>query len=47
MGWGRIFKKAVVKTYSIPSRLVLCIINGHYVFALHHAEEKRQGASLL
>ena len=40
-------KVAVVKTYPIPKVGFLCIIQRHHVFALHHAKEKRQGASLL
>ena len=33
-------KAAVVQTYPIFIRRFLCIITGHYVFALQHAEEK-------
>ena len=40
-------KQAVVKTHPIPKRKNLCIIGCGYVFALHHAEEKRQGTPLL
>jgi hypothetical protein len=36
-----------VKTYPIPKIKEMCIIECHYVFALHDAEEERQGASLL
>src|SRR5208282_4544307 len=40
-------KSVVVKTYPIPNHQKMCIIGCHYVFALHHAEEKRQGTSAL
>jgi hypothetical protein len=40
-------KLAVVKTYPIPNPAPMCIMGSRYVFALHHAKEKRQGTPLL
>lgn len=46
-GLAKKAKSAVVKTYPIPLPAPMCIIQSRYVFALHHAKEKRQGTSLL
>ena len=36
-----------MKTWPIPIAKKMCLIGCRYVFALHDAEEERQGTSLL